>query len=153
VRKIFTVIKIENTSQTALTLVRAHADVGAWETEPVPGAVIGPKTTETYVNYFDAHVFGHYGYIFLDPASGGQILVNWSWRGMLSVEIVARDWRGIFVDYYLDGHHGTRETAHVTVASIPPILKQKMEEARGLARQFGCTKIELGLTELGALDH
>jgi hypothetical protein len=112
-------IQLQDASQAQIFLQSYSLSGGSWANPPgtpVPGTVISPTSTPSYVNAAGTVYDTIGGTINLAPASGGQITITWSWTfgSLVTASATSSSLSGIAVTYLLSGTQGTNPTLQVT---------------------------------------
>jgi hypothetical protein len=124
-------IQLQDSSQAQIFLQSFSLAGGSWQTPPgtpVPGTVISPTSTPSYVNAAGTVYDTIGGTISLAPASGGQITITWSWSfgSSATASVTSQSLTGIAVSYSLAGTQTTNPTLSVitqNAASLEAMFK------------------------------
>ncbi len=128
-------IQLQDASQAQIFLQSYSLSGGSWATPPgtpVPGTVISPTSTPSYVNAAGTVYDTIGGTINLAPASGGQITITWSWTfgSLVTASATSSSLSGIAVTYLLSGTQGTNPTLQVTTQNAASLEASFKEAVR-----------------------
>jgi hypothetical protein len=110
-------VVFQDASQGQIIVSTFSLTGGQWEAAPVPGTVISPTNTPTYVNYGGSAYDTIGGSIILGPASGGQITVTWAWASgsSASAGVTSQNLSGLAVSYTLMNIQTMNPTLQVVI--------------------------------------
>ncbi len=115
-------ITVVNSSSTLHTLVYATLTGGEWATYPAPGTSLGAGQMLGLNNGADRPFESLGGSISLSPASGGQIVINWSWPygSAVSAGVNTMSLTGLAVSYQMINQQTTNPTLQVMITTSSP---------------------------------
>ena len=132
-------VQLQDSSQAQIFVQSFSLSGGSWGTppgSPVPGTVISPTSTPSYVNDAGTVYDTIGGTINLAPASGGQITITWSWAfgSSATASVTSQSLTGIAVSYSLAGTQTANPILSVITQNAASLEAMFKETAKAHAR-------------------